>query len=313
MLSTVWPPPQEHRQTLFRSLWRILLDLSRPLSKIGSFTVHDSGEVSLSNRPLTPELATLENVGIPTEIPQDHCYSSTDSYLLDLLHCHDQKLIHQPNAARGKNDLEGQMATIVILRALLPKIMDRRLRHGPFIFTLTDLHESNMLVDTQYRITGIMDLEWSCSLPIEMQHPPFWLNGDEFDDLYGEGTEEKEGRFESACEEVFKILEQEQSQPYSLPPGYYAQVMRDSLRMKKHWYVAAVNIPHAAYNLFVDCLQPQFAPAHLESDGAIKFQDVAAKYWSTDALNFTEQKARDWNHYLRQLRSRHEPAWIRPL
>lgn len=89
--------------------------------------------------------------------------------------------------------------------------------------------------------------------------------------------------------------------------------MRDSLRMKKHWYVAAVNIPHAAYNLFVDCLQPQFAPAHLESDGAIKFQDVAAKYWSTDALNFTEQKARDWNHYLRQLRSRHEPAWIRPL
>lgn len=49
MLSAVERPTAEHRTNLLRSLGRILLDLSRPLPKIGSYTVHDSGEVSLSN------------------------------------------------------------------------------------------------------------------------------------------------------------------------------------------------------------------------------------------------------------------------
>lgn len=103
MLSSMPAPSRVHRRTFFQSFWRIFLDLSHPLSKIGSFTVHDSGEVGLTNRPLTKGLAMLENVGISTEIPRNYCYSSTDSYLLDLLHCHDQRLIHQPNAAKGKD------------------------------------------------------------------------------------------------------------------------------------------------------------------------------------------------------------------
>jgi hypothetical protein len=37
-----------------KSLSLVMLDLARnPLEKIGSFTVYDSGEISLSNRPLT--------------------------------------------------------------------------------------------------------------------------------------------------------------------------------------------------------------------------------------------------------------------
>lgn len=311
MLSMVGFPPRDHRQTFFRSLRRLFLDLSHPLPKIGSFTVHDSGEVSLTNRPLTKGLAMLENAGIPTEIPRDYCYLTTDAYLLDLLHCHDQRLIHQPNAANSEDDLEGQMATIVTLRALLPKFIDRRSRHGPFIFTLTDFHESNFIVDSQYRITGVMDLEWSCALPRDMQHPPYWLNGDEFDDLYGEGTGAKEEKFESACEEFLQIFEEER-ESFSLSPRDYAEAMRESLSVKRHWYLAAVKIPRIAYNLFADSIQPQFAPAHSEGKGAITFQDIMAKYWSADTQKFTEQKRRHWNNYLCQLRSVSGPAAIRP-
>jgi hypothetical protein len=45
-----------------------MLDLAKPLDRIGSFIVHDSGEVTLGNHPLTKEIARLENEGIPPAI-----------------------------------------------------------------------------------------------------------------------------------------------------------------------------------------------------------------------------------------------------
>ncbi len=313
MLSAVERPTPEHRRTLFRSLRGILLDLSRPLSRIGSFTVHDSGEVSLSNRPLTRGLAVLENTGIQTQIPRDYCYSSTDSYLLDLLDCHDQRLIHQPNAARSKLDLEGQMATIVALRALYSRFRNTPLQRKPPIFQFTDLHESNFFVDEKYHITGIVDIEWSCVLPMEMQHPPFWLSGHELDDLDGEGTRENEQNFERACEEFLQILEEDdEGETFSIRPRDYAQAMRDSLRRKQHWYLTAIKIPRIAYNLFINKIQPLFAFAHSEEDAGI-FQDVVARYWRVDTVGFVEQKRRDWSDYLSQLRSMQGPTMSTPV
>jgi hypothetical protein len=100
------------KRNLYKSLSRIMLDLAIPLDKIGSFTVDDDGQVSLSHRPLTLRLAALENEGIPTQISPKTCYSRTDSYLHDLLHCHDLKLQHQPNSVRSRLDAEGQMAVL---------------------------------------------------------------------------------------------------------------------------------------------------------------------------------------------------------
>lgn len=314
ILSAVGHPIVEgDRRTLFRSLRGILLDLLRPLPRIGSFTVHDSGEVSLSNRPLTRGLAILENTGIQTRIPRDHCYESTDSYILDLLDCHDQRLIHQPNAARDELDLEGQMATIVALRALYPRFRNPPLQRKPPVFQFTDLHESNFFVDKYYRITGIVDIEWSCVLPMEMQHPPFWLSGHELDDLDGEGTRENEQMFERACEEFLQILEEDnEGENLWIRPRDYAQAMRDSLRRKQHWYLTAVKIPRIAYSLFLHKIQPRFAPSHSEEDAGI-FQDVVARYWSVNTTGFVEQKRRDWNDYLGQLRSRLELSMSIPV
>lgn len=35
-------------------------------------------------------------------------------------------------------------------------------------------------------IAFLIDLEWACSLPIEVQHPPHWLTGRNVDQLVGE-------------------------------------------------------------------------------------------------------------------------------
>jgi hypothetical protein len=79
---------------------------SHSFEKIGSLTVLNNGELSLSNRPLTLQLPLLESENILTDIPGNQCYSTTHSYLLRLLHCLDQKLIHQPNAVRDADDAE---------------------------------------------------------------------------------------------------------------------------------------------------------------------------------------------------------------
>jgi hypothetical protein len=73
----------------------------------------------------------------------------------------------------------GYMATIGIgpttMQATFPLVFDRNLRRGPFVFFLTHLHQSNIFVDDDWHITSLVDLEWACSLPVEMVQPPHWL------------------------------------------------------------------------------------------------------------------------------------------
>jgi hypothetical protein len=187
------------------------------------------------------------------------------------------------------------MATIVTLRALLPKFINRQSRHGPFIFTLTDFHESNFVVDEKYHITGVMDLEWSCVLPRELQHPLFWLNGDDFDDLYGEGARAREEKFESAYEEFLQIFEADEDVDdgvaFSPCPGDYARAIRESISKKTHWFLAAVKTPIVAYSPFVDVIQPQFAPEHARGQGAITFQEVVPKYGVSILHNSSNRNA----------------------
>ena len=179
MLSATWEElrhDKSRRINLFTDLSRIILSLGRiPLPRIGSFTIDDDGVVKLTNRPLTLPLQFWENEGIPTNINRSLTYSSVDPYLLDLLACHDNRLHHQPNSVTDEIDCRAQMAILTTMRSVLPRYLCRDLRYGPFFMTLTDLHSSNIFVDKDWHIKYLVDLEWACSLPGDMQHPPWWL------------------------------------------------------------------------------------------------------------------------------------------
>jgi hypothetical protein len=306
MLSNMWPlgaDAIQQKQNLYKSLSRLMLNLAHPLGIIGSFTIDNDGQVMLGHRPLTLRLAALENEGIPTQISPKTCYSRTDSYLHDLLHCHDLKLRHQPNAVRSKLDAEGQMAVLTIMRSLTADFTQHHLQHGPFIFRLTDLHPSNIFVDQQCNITAVVDLEWSCSLPLETQHPPFWLSGHELDELEGEKTTD----FDSMCDEFLEIFEQEDRfgpHDSSLEPGLCTAVMRAALKKKTHWYWTSLNEPRGMYNLFLEHIQPLFAPSHSDGEPAILFQEMIAPYWCTAASAFVQDKVRQLQDYLEQLRAK---------
>ncbi|EEP77962.1 predicted protein [Uncinocarpus reesii 1704] len=248
LLSSVWPDArhdEELRHNFFKSLSRIILSLGRtPLPRIGSFTLSNDGVLSLTNRPLTLRLPALENEGIPTDIPRDLTYITVDSYLADILRCHDARLKLQPNAVNDQYDAEGQMAVLTIMRAL--PLTRRDLRHGPFVFHLTDLHPGNIFVDGQCNIIAVVDLEWGCSLPVEMVSLPYWLTGRYVDMLTGDALD----RFNAMRETFMAVFAQEEQSYCNRDP---TDEQSRTMIMKRAWEIGT-------YNLFHHHLQPIFAP-----------------------------------------------------
>jgi len=189
------------------------------------------------------------------------------------------------------------MAALAIMRALLPNFVRRDLRHGPFVFSLTDLHQSNILVDSNWHIKCLIDLEWACSLPIEMQHPPCWLTGRAVDEL--QKCEHLEA-FTRMHEEFMDAFEKEER---LLPPTkdgalYRTNIMRAGWKIGNFWYFHALDSPKGIYNLFLQHIQPGFAASH---NGTV-LDRIVAPYWATDADEVIATKVKDMEVYIDQLR-----------
>lgn len=111
-----------------------------PLPKIRSFIIDRGGLLRLANRPVSVEIFELENEEIPTDIPQDCTYFTADSYAMSIISIYDNRLRHQPNAIKGAGDYIYQASALTVMRTVLPSFFKQECRHGPFLFTLTDLH-----------------------------------------------------------------------------------------------------------------------------------------------------------------------------
>lgn len=273
-------------RNLFRDLSRILLSLGKiPHPRIGSFTIDHEGFISLSNRPLTLRLQWLENQGIPTDIDRQTTYSTVEIYVLDLLSYHDNRLIHQPNSINDLVDGRKQMAAIVLMRSVLQQfIVSRR---GPFIFTLTDMHRSNIFVDQDWHITSLIDLEWACSLPAEMQQPPYWMTGRDVDDLTGDELEE----FSRVRDEFMTIYQEEERAGRE---GFgRSQIMQRSWQLGGFWYFHALASTKGFYNLYLQHIQSRFRKD-------LPYEEVSP-FWHQDAEQILQSKLDHRQKYLRSL------------
>lgn len=303
MLSESWEEQQHdknRRFNLFSDLSRIMLSLAQsPLPCIGSLTIDKRGVLCLLNRPLTLRLQHLENEGIPTNIDRNLIYSTTDAYLLDLLQCHDNRIRHQPNSVREKFDGQAQLSALAAMRALLPHFTNRDLRHGPFILTLTDLHQSNIFVDNNWHVKCIIDLEWACSRPIEMLHPPSWLTSRGVDQLA------KGEHFKAYSSVHGEFIEAFENEEMSFPStngdaSYRTRIMRRGWTTGNFWYFHALDNPKGLYNIFLQHIQPMFT--ELDDKGMVEFERTLAPYWSVDAVTVIEAKIKDKEVYDEQLR-----------
>ena len=291
---------RDFRKNLFQGLSRILLNIARvPLPRIGSFTVNDDGSLLLANRPLSVVVQQLENEQIPVDIPRHLTYTSVDSYVIDILNClHDSRLRHQPNGASDKSDCIYQMSALAAMKAVSSLFLRRDLRHGPFLFNLTDLHQSNILVDDNWNITCLIDLEWALSSPIEMIHPPRWLANQDIDQMHEE-------TYDPVRQEFMDILE-DTEQEFSIQPRQrLSLVMKQAWKLGTFWYTLALRSPMGLVRVFYDHIQPILASGHEENS---EFYTIMLEYWTIESIPFVDQKLADKEDYDRQLREAFEQA-----
>lgn len=298
MLSDTWDERRNDvalRKNLFRDLCRVLLNLARvPLPRIGSFIIDDNGLLSLSNRPLSLEIQELENEHIPVDIPRDFTYSTVDSYVVDTLAFHDSRLRHQPNAISNVEDCIYQMSALTMMKTVSSLFFQRDLRRGPFVFTLTDLHQSNIFVDKDWNIKCLIDLEWACSRPIEMLHPPRWLTNQAVDMI-------DVVEYDKVRREFMDILEEVEQEFCAGGPEItkLSPIMKQGWEIGTFWYSLALRSPTGLFRVFYDHIQPRLAKGH-EDDGS--FYRIVMYYWTKNASKFISEKAKDKEDYDLRLR-----------
>ncbi|EGE83252.2 hypothetical protein BDDG_06196 [Blastomyces dermatitidis ATCC 18188] len=239
MLSDDWRDKHDDDQTLrmnlFRNLAKIILTLShRPLPKIGSFTIDNDGFLRLENRPLAAAKSTIvENEETPLDIPRDRVYPTVDSDVNGILSVHDSYLRYQPNSLACVADCVTQMSALSMMRALSARFLEPGLNHGPFYLSLTDLHASNILIDDDWNIKYLIDLD---------------------PDKYSKRHKE--------FVEVFK------EQEHKIHPSHSMQcssVMKRSWDTGSFWYILALQSPSGLSKVFFYArIQPQFTMVDMD-------------------------------------------------
>ncbi|GIK04890.1 hypothetical protein Aspvir_008988 [Aspergillus viridinutans] len=298
MLSNTWPEKQHDirlRTNFFRDLSRIILSVTRiPLPKIGSFVIDHNGFLCLTNRPLSLEIQELENEEIPTNIPRDYTYSTVDSYVTDILRIHDSRLRHQPNAINDTGDYIYQTSALAAMRTVFLSFFNPELRRGPFAFTFTDFHQSNIFVDEDWHITSLVDLEWACTRPIEMLRTPTWLTNKAVDEIAEEPAE-----YDMMRREFMDILvaeEQRLSRTLASNHGspQLSAIMEENWRVGTFWYTLALASPTGLFAVFYKQIQPRFIENCPEHD---TFQQVMPWYWAQDWVKVAASKLSDRKEY----------------
>ncbi|KAJ5726915.1 hypothetical protein N7493_005942 [Penicillium malachiteum] len=296
MLSNTWFDNEHHtserRKNYFHSLTRILLSITKtPLPSIGSFFIDRNGDLILGNRPLTMEFHELENESITTDIPRHSTYSNVQSYVGEILEMHDNRLHYQPNAVNDLDDCGYQMSALTAMRTVGPLIFNRSLRRGPFIFSLTDMHQSNVFVDDEWNITCLIDLEWACSKPIEMVHPPYWLTNKGVDEIELDEYSIRREEFMAALKSEEGKLKSPQARPYVL-----SEVMEESWTSGAFWYSLALSSPTGLFHNFYHHIHPLFS-----NKGTVKLGNVMPFYWVRSAGKFVGKKLEDKKLYDKNL------------
>lgn len=274
-----------------------MLSLARTrLPRIGSLTIDNKAVLSLTNRPLTLQLHQLENEDVCTNIPRELTYTSTDTYLLDLLACHDNRIRHKPNSILSNADAQAQLSALTVMRAVMQHFTSRSLRHGPFALMLTDLHQSNIFVDNDWNITSLIDLGWACSLPVEMLHPPYWLTSRSIDDI----TEDDDlAAYRKRHGEFMAILEEEE-QRVDMGSTDISSTMRAGWDSGNFWYFSALRSFKGLYNLVIQHIQPRYGAPRV--DDWEDFERLVAPYWAPGTSEFVSEKIGERDRYLERVK-----------
>lgn len=83
-----------------------------------------------------------------------------------------------PSACLQRASIEEELFVLNSLAEEIPKLLDSQWSNGPFILSHLDLRCSNIIVSEDLHILGIIDWEFSGTVPLQYFTPPLWITGE---------------------------------------------------------------------------------------------------------------------------------------
>ncbi|KAM0245153.1 hypothetical protein ACHAQJ_010641 [Trichoderma viride] len=263
---------------------------------IGSFQFVESGVITLTNRPLTSSIVTLENEGAQRTIQSNQVYHSTEDFVVDTLKLHDNAFISNPNAACDDEECYSHMAARASLRAVSHHYIRREQRNGPYFLQFTDLTRSNIFVDDDWNITCLLDLEWISALPVEMISVPYWLSGcDKIDGLTGEDLT----KFMAVRREFMHQFKQEEDEMKMEHDTSLTAAINHGWTSRSLWFWYTMNTGSTTlYPIVKRYIYGSFSVGENDAD---KTAGVLSALWRHDSAIIARKKRDDYSGYIHEL------------
>lgn len=299
MLSESWN--DKHKDTrlqgnLQRDIARVMVSLSStPLPCIGTFRIDNGGYLRLDSRPLSVQSTIQENEEIPVNIHRSQIFTSVKDFVMYHIDAFSNRLRYQPNSIKDKGNGCYQMASLAGATTLFPQLFRSELNNGPFVFALTDLHKSNILVDAEWNIVCIIDLEFGCSLPPEFVQPPFWLGSEKIEGVTVQSFEAKHAGFIGHVERAEARVPgaMKWREPLSV-------IMRQGWTLGTFWVTLAVMHPIAFTEVFYDRICCDFLGVSQDEMSKADYTLLAC-FWGRNIDHFIEEKLKDHDEYNKKL------------
>ncbi|KAJ6183684.1 hypothetical protein N7519_004985 [Penicillium mononematosum] len=254
-------------KALYGELAGVLLQLSKSsFSRIGSPSQVDDLTWEVTSRPLSINSNELIRLGsLPqSELPSyETTFTTASSYFEAIAEIQIAHLTHQRNdAVESADDCRQKFVARCLFRKLARerKLTQRWIAFdkGPFKIWCDDLRPTNVLLNKDHKITGVVDWEFTYTAPIEFTYaPPWWLliekpeywpqGLDDWTDVYDRRLQ----TFLQAmidCENAASVTEEER----------LSGPMRESWESGDFWIVYAARRGHAFDSIYWNNIDQRF-------------------------------------------------------
>ena len=307
MLSESWDEARDATRlhNLQADLARVMVSLARvSLPCIGAFRMDNNGYLRLDNRPMSVTTVIHENEGLPLDLPRRKTFSSVEDFVFSQLAAFENRFFGQPNGVASHEDAWYQMASFAGAKLAFPQLFRDNLRNGPFVFSLTDLHRSNIFVDENWNITYIIDLEFACSWPVEFLQAPYWLDGGSIDEVTSVGLA-------SIHEDFVEHIKREEKlqQCKDLDRESLSSIMQQSWANGTLWVPLALRDPVSFQGIFYKRILKgyfDFPDEELDNGAYLRF---CSRLFRRDLTSIIDRKLDDQKRYTDRLtKTFDEPA-----
>lgn len=293
----------EKLRLLYRQMANIMVQLSTlSFSRIGSLVQGNDEQFSVSGRPVIQNMNSLvELTGCPASLLPTSGFETSDEWYSAMADMHLAQLTFQHNNAV---DSEDDARDKYVARQLFRKLASEgRLTSGfdaqpgedreqGFRLFSEDLRPSNVLIDKDLRVVGVIDWEFAYAAPAQFSSdPPWWLLL-KYPEYWPGGYEDWTEAYEPRLQTFVSVLEEEEGKlkdENAVVHGLAKLSMSGdrslslSQQMRKSWETKSWMIRYAARNswafdfIFWRYLDPRYFGENEAADHRARLQLLSQK------------------------------------